>query len=220
MTPLAELLPGPTDRAAFIGQTGSGKTTLARYMLRVHPNPYHVVFDPKGQMDVGKDWPAYTLYSHLDDVARAKEPRVIYRPTYHELTDPEVMDEFFEWVYLRRNTVLYVDEIYAVAKGDTFPEYYGACLTRGRELDICVYTSTQRPARVPQIMFSESEHVYCFFLKMPRDRERVEDMTGIPREDLRLPEHEFYYAPQRGAVRGPLRLALPKAGRSPSEAAA
>lgn len=206
---LEEIMPGKTDRAAFVGQTGSGKTTLARFVLMMRP--YVVVFDPKGQMDVVKDWPSYKLHTRLAELVQAKEPRLIYRPVYAELNDDEIMDEFFEWVYLRKNTTLYVDEIYAVAHGDVYPWYLGACLTRGRERGIQVFIASQRPSRVPQVMFSEAEHVYCFNLKMPQDRERMADITGLTDDDLALPKHQFYYAPQEGVVRGPMKLKLGKA---------
>lgn len=202
-------MPEKTDRAAFVGQTGSGKTTLARFVLMTRP--YVVVFDPKGQMDVQKDWPSYRLHTHLAELVQATEARLIYRPVYDELSNDETMDEFFEWVYLRKNTTLYVDEIYAVAHGDVYPWYLGACLTRGRERGIQVFIASQRPSRVPQVMFSEAEHVYCFNLKMPQDRERIADITGIAKEDLAQPKHQFYYAPQSGAVRGPMKLKLGKA---------
>lgn len=201
--PLQALMPGPTDRAAFVGQTGSGKTTLAEYVCSL--KPYVVALDPKGMLN----WRGYELHSTLDSLTQSAAPKLIYRPVYDELQDPETMDLFFQWVYRRRNTALYVDEIYAVAKGDVYPWHFGACLTRGREVGVTVYTATQRPARVPQIVFSESEHVYCFFLKMPRDRDRMDEMAGLDPVAIRtLPKHSFYYAPQDGEPAGPLKLRL------------
>lgn len=198
-----ELMPGDTDRAALVGQTGCGKTTLARYLCS--QRPYVVVLDPKGLID----WPGYKVYRQLSHLTNATEARLVYRPVYEELQDAETVDAFFEWVYRRQNTTLFIDEVYAIAKGDVFPWHYGACLTRGRELNISVFTATQRPARVPGIVFSESEYVYCFKLKLPRDRERVEEMAGVDADAIAgLPKHHFFFAPQDGPVRGPLKLAL------------
>lgn len=197
------LMPGVTDRAAFVGQTGSGKTTLAENICKLRP--YVVVLDPKGTVN----WQGYELHRNLDSLTQSKAAKLTYRPVYDELANDETMDLFFRWVFERRNTTLYVDEIYAVAHGDVYPPHYGACLTRGREVGVVVYTATQRPAFVPQIMFSESEHVYCFYLKMPRDRERVEAMTGIDKREIHsLPKHRFLYAPQDGEPVGPLTLRL------------
>lgn len=198
-----QLLPGVTDRAALVGQTGSGKTTLAEVLC--NQRPYVVAIDPKGMLE----WDGYHVHTTLEALTQDRYPRLIYRPTYAELSDPETMDLAFQWVYERQQTALYVDEIYGIAEGDQAPYHYKACLTRGRERGVVVYTATQRPARVPQVMFSESEHVYCFHLKLPRDRERVEDMTGISEEAIAgLPKWHFYYAPQEGEPIGPLTLDL------------
>lgn len=204
MLTLAELAPGKTDRAAFIGQTGSGKTTLAHETLKLRP--YVVALDPKGTLS----WPDYTLITNLDDLMRSKANRLTYRPVYEELSDPEAIDSFFEWIYQRQATALYVDEVFAIARGDQYPWHFGACLTRGRERGVVVYNATQRPSRIPQVILSESEHYYCFNLKLPRDRQRVEETAGIEQDALKLPKHQFWYAPQDGEIRGPLKLELAK----------
>ena len=202
LIPLDQLMPGPTDRAAFVGQTGSGKTTLAQELCKLRP--YVVALDPKGMLH----WKGYEVYQRLESLVKSDKPKLIYRPVYDELQDPETMDLFFQWVFRRRNTTLYIDEVYAIARGDVYPFHLGACLTRGREVGVVVYAATQRPARVPQIIFSESEHVYCFRLKLPQDRERISDITGLDPEALSLPKFCFFYAPQDGEPAGPLKLRL------------
>jgi hypothetical protein len=201
--------PRPSDRAIFVGQTGSGKTTLAEQMASTRR--YVVALDPKGLLK----WKGYQRYTTLDGMLKAvnkapeKLPRVIYAPTYDELLDPDTVDDFFKWVYLRKNCLVYVDELYAITKNDTYPFHLGACYTRGRERQIETWGATQRPARVPQIVFSEAEHVYCFRLRMPQDRDRVEDMTGIPAESIALlPKRRFIYAPQEGDISAPMELDL------------
>lgn len=202
MRPLETISPGWTDRAAFVGQTGSGKTTLAHEVCRLRP--WVVAFDPKGMLD----WPDYQVHTRLEPLTKDKHPRLIYRPTFEELDDAATVDASFEWIYERRNTVLYVDEIFAYAESDASPWYLRACLTRGRERGISVYIASQRPSRIPQVMLSESEHMYVFNLKLPQDRERMADVTGLDEEQLKLPKHEFWYAPQVGEVAGPLKLSL------------
>lgn len=202
------IVPGDTDRATFVGQTGSGKTTLAEYICS--QRPYVVVLDPKGTTD----WDGYEVHRYLQTLTESRAPRLIYRPVFEELYDEnggiaDSIDLFFQWVFMRKNTAVYVDEVYAITRGDIYPVHYGACLTRGREIGVVVYSATQRPARVPQIVFSEAEHVYCFYLKMPRDRERMEMMVGLDRRRVAsLPKHQFFYAPQDGEPVGPLKLRL------------
>lgn len=205
----AAIAPEPTDRAALVGQTGSGKTTLAEMLCRVRP--YVVVFDPKGRIS----WPGYERHTTLRSLANTRASRLIYAPVYEELYDESgaAQDKAFEFIFRRQNTTLYVDEIYAYAKGDVFPFHYGACVTRGREIGVEVYTSTQRPAYVPGIMFSEAEHLYVFKLRKVRDRQRIEAESGIDGDAIfALPKWDFYYARQDSEPEGPLTLALPGAG--------
>ena len=202
------LLPRPTDRAVFIGQTGSGKTTLARYLARYRT--FFVGIFPKGPLSA-HGW-AGTLVKSLDALGRLKtleHPRILYAPNVDELSDPDALDAFFAWVYERENTTLYIDELYAVTRGDIAPPALVACYTRGREKNVETWGATQRPSRVPQIAFTEAEHVYCFRLRAPQDRERVEQLAGIDADAIALlPKYDFFYAPQDGDVAGPLRLNL------------
>ena len=199
----SQLIPARTDRAVLVGQTGSGKTTLARYLLNARK--YKVVADYKGRID----WPEYRLYTSLKKLVKAKEPALLYRPSYAESRDEDAISRFWEWIYRRGGTTAYADEITAFTNRDTYPFHYGACLVRGREMGIEVWSATQRPTGSPQVMFSESEHFYSFKLKLPQDRERVESFTGIPRRSiLELPKQNFLYARQDSGVQGPFKLQL------------
>lgn len=208
MSTLDTIAPTPGDRVFLCGQTGSGKTTLAWTLLE--KRAYVVVVDAKGTLARA----GYTLYRSVDEAINSgltpdKAPKIIVRPPYGELRDPVAMDRLFRWIYLRGNCTLYVDETYGVTYGNTFVEHYGACLTRGRENGVEVWSGTQRPMDVPQIAISEAEHAYVFRLKMPQDRAKVSAVTGIEAEDIRhLPKQYFMYAPQSGEVRGPCRLKL------------
>lgn len=202
--PLQELVPRRTDRALLVGQTGSGKTTLARYLLT--KRRYKVIADYKGKIT----WPEYRLCKSLRELFNAKEDALLYRPDYRESQDEEAHSRFFEWIYLRGGTTVYVDETAAITKGQIYPYHYGACLMRGRELGIELWSATQRPAFIPSVVLSESEHVYAFYLKMEQDRKRVESMTGIREEEIAaLAKMNFLYGRQDGGVVGPLHLLLP-----------
>jgi hypothetical protein len=188
----------------MVGKTGTGKTTLARNLLDAYT--YVCVHDAKGMLA----WPGYRLYRTVAEVVRAREPRIIYRPTAYELRDPKAQQTFFHFIYLRRNTLLYVDEAYGVTSGNQLPPAYHACVTRGRERGIGVWTATQRPARIPLVILSEAEHCYLFRLRLERDRRRIEEEWGIPNaQQGRLEEHAFIYSTERiPQPRGPFRLEL------------
>lgn len=193
------------EHGAIAGQTGSGKTFLARQLLEQRPDVYCVVLDPKGLIT----WPGWLRFTSLKKLTESESPRLVYQPAYGELRNAEIIDHFFGWIYERRHTTVYVDEIYAIARGDVYPWNYGACLTRGRERGISVLTATQRPAYVPGIMFSESSKVFTFYLKLEQDRKRVGFITGVDPDAIQsLRKHQFYFAPQDDVVSGPYMLRM------------
>lgn len=169
-----------------------------------------VVHDGKGTLA----WDGYTVVRRLRDLVRLdphRAPRLIYRPDPVEAQDPVVANAFFRWIYERRNTTLYVDETYAVVfRGGVLP-YHQACITRGRERGVEVWSATQRPSWIPLMVLSEAEHWYVFRLNVREDRKRLEGILGVPEVAMhprRLPKTFFYYSKVGDEVIGPLRLRL------------
>jgi hypothetical protein len=198
------MVPRRTDRAFLCGQTGSGKTTLARVLLDTRT--YVAVLDVK----LNLAWPGYRVIkkmSDLDKVDPVEDPKIIFRPSLDDMDNISRLDRFFAWVYDRGNTTCYVDEVFGVTKGQQLPRMYGACLTRGREFSVEMWSASQRPKDIPSVVMSEAEHVYAFRLRMPQDRVRIEDLTAIPQQRIAaLSKREFLYAPQDGDIEGPLFL--------------
>ena len=184
---------GKNDRAAVIGATGSGKTFLARYLVEDSEKPYSVVYDAKISESIS-GWTNHTFIDDFADLAESDARRIVYRPNYIEAVDARAQDEFFEWVYLRQHTRLFVDEAYAITGGTNPSFHFQACLTRGRERGISTIVATQRPSRIPLVTLSEAEHFYIFRLQLLKDRQRVEELTGITAEaQTELKRFEFFY---------------------------
>jgi len=134
-------------------------------------------------------------------------PKIIYAPRHSELINFDVINRFFQWLYLRENTTVYVDEVYSVCHRGEIPTFYHALLTRGRELNLSTFSSTQRPKQIPAVVLSESEHYYVFQLMLPQDRQRIREMLPVTDEQLRgLRGHQFFYATADGAMMGPATL--------------
>jgi len=197
------LIPAFNERTIIVGTTGCGKTTLAERLCGQYR---HVaVFDSKGMLN----WSGYKVYSKLRDLVAAKEQKLVYRPDPYELLDPTYAEGFFRWIYLRRNTVCYVDEVFGVTNGQVMPPSYHALLTRGRELGIGVISSTQRPISIPIVLKSEAEHRFIFRLKNDNDRRVAEELSTIPADTLRtIPKHIFYYSNDQFEITGPCKLKL------------
>lgn len=189
----------------MVGITGSGKTVLARHLLALRR--YTVVLDTKGLIS----WPEYERHSSLQSLVSSRSPRLLWRPSLLAVRDPKRVEinAFFWWVYERRRTTVYVDEVYGVTMGPWLPDGYHACLTRGRERDVETWNSVQRPALIPTAVLSEAEHLYAFRLRMPQDRDKLSQATGYELDELgALKKHEFLYVPLTGEPRGPFRLTL------------
>lgn len=188
-----QLTLGKNDRGMLIGATGSGKTFLGRYLIEDQEKPFSVVYDAKISESIGR-WSNHEFITDFDTLIESDARRIVYRPNYIEAVDPAAQDQFFEWVYQRQHTRLFVDEAYAVTGGSNPSFHFQACLSRGRERGISTLVATQRPHRIPLITLSEAEHYWIFRLTLLQDRRRVEEITGITAEEqLDLKNHEFFY---------------------------
>lgn len=184
---------GKNDRGMLIGGTGSGKTFLGKYLVEDPDKPYSVTYDAKISESIGR-WKNHEFIDDFQQLQESDARRIVYRPNIHEAADPMAQDAFFEWIYSRWHTRLFVDEAYAITGGTNPSFYFQACLTRGRERGISTLVATQRPHRIPLVTLSEAEHYYIFRLNLLKDRQRVEEITGISALDQTdLKEFEFFY---------------------------
>lgn len=181
------------DRGMLIGATGTGKTFLGRYLIEDSEKPFSVTYDAKISESIGQ-WKNHEFITDFDELVESEARRIVYRPNYIEAVDAQAQDQFFEWIYQRKNTRLFVDEAYAVMGGSNPSFHFQACLSRGRERGISTLVGTQRPHRIPLLTLSEAEHYYIFRLTLLQDRKRVEEITGITAEEQTdLSNHEFFY---------------------------
>jgi DNA helicase HerA-like ATPase len=185
-----------TSEHVFIaGSTGSGKTVIAKAYLSRKRNV--VVLDTKGTFYfepflLEDDYVIITKLSELEKVSRRID-KIVYRPILEELNE-EYYDLFFKWCYFRKNTIVLVDEAMQVVKNAfTIPEYYKGILTRGRELNVSVWSLTQRPSGLNQLILTESTHYFIFRLTHINDRKKISDISG--QEDfLKIPHgYQFRY---------------------------
>jgi len=213
---LADIFPEPRERIFVCGKTDSGKTTLVRQLVRAFP--YVVAFDAKrmlGMDSTGKrrvDWLEFTrvtswrAYEKLIEKRPGDSQKIIYVPTPRELRDDKCVNAFFESIYYRRNCVAYIDELTSVVQRTRIPDFYFDCLVRGRELNIGMWQSSQRPKDIPPSVVDSSERYYIFKLKFPADVKRVFELTGLNENLVELPKRQFFYVTEEGERRGPLTL--------------
>ena len=179
------------DRALFVGATGSGKTTLAKALMW---DQRHVaVLDPKRTFTLPPQANATTT-EDPDVVLSWEGPEpIIYRPGLDVLTDPDSVDWWFWWVYERKNTLAYIDEAAMVTQGAKLPRGYAACIQLGRERGVGTWHATQRPARVPLVLLTESEHIFAFRLRHPDDQLRIADYSDRHTLERQPTGNAFWY---------------------------
>lgn len=183
------------QRVAFAGKTGSGKTYAANYLLK--PIRRLIVIDPKMQLVADRKW---RLEPPTNDAWRAlrkgEYARIgISQPPAIDNEGFPIWDSIFELAWEVQDIVIYIDEMYSVAKNGRLSYPLRRLYTQGRTMGIGVWASTQRPSWVPMEMFSESEWSFTFTLRIIDDRKKVARSLGFdqviePIRDL----HGFWVA--------------------------
>lgn len=209
---LSQIVPAKTDRAVIVGSTGSGKTYLVREMLKFRR--FVVVLDTKGMMDwskadgyqlikSGKKENDEKVFQRLQNTTAEK---ILFKPSARWLRNDEAIEDFFQWIYWRGHTTLYIDELTSIADTHKMPVGYRDLLARGREKGIEVWTSTQRPSGIPQQVLTESENCYCFKLRHPNDKKKLFQMFGFSEMQIDdLEKFHFIYS-KNGDITGPKKL--------------
>jgi hypothetical protein len=211
-------LPKPSDRVVFIGPTGSGKTYLAQRVLSKYEQV--IVIDGKHDHDTWRAWernPAVIKATSLKtleqgcNTMKKEGGAILYRPPKEHLrqANVECLDQVFELAFSRGHTLVYIDDLVLLARNSAafskLPSYQD-CVTCGRSKGVGIWSSIQRPARVPLIAMTESEHQFAFYLRNGSDREVVEDVLGdeppVPWAQLRSVEHSYVWGTDK-AMLGP-----------------
>ena len=178
--PLLTLELRPGDKLLIAGQNGSGKSVLASQIARRFDRV--LVYDPKD--DPAAEVPGAAVARTAREAARALPGRVLYRPAGAELAAiSERWDDLCRKVLedARRGagaTAIVIHEL-----GDLGTQYrvgpaFSEAVRKGRSLGISMVIVTQRPQGIPVIVRSEAQHVACFTLVDPADRELMAGLMG------------------------------------------
>lgn len=198
------IAPIPTDKHVLIcGTTGTGKSYLAEQYLRGYK--YVIKLDTKDETNErrrngqspwdnlieGRDFVVTSNIDDLDDLGEEYD-KIIYNPSYYEQTE-DLFNRFFDWVFLRENTIVWIDEVMGLATSHRMPRSLLRCYTQGRSKNVGLWACSQRPAGIPPIILANSDYYFIFNMNNINDRKRIYDMTGM-KEMLELPKgHNFWF---------------------------
>ena len=192
----------PTNKHVLVcGMTGTGKSFLCENYLRGYK--YVVKLDTKDETDErymngesawegleeGKDFTVCRTITALDDIETDK---IIYVPPYDEQTD-ENFNAFFNRIFERGNTILWIDELMSVGTVQRFPRALGRIMQQGRSKGIGVWSCTQRPSGIPAIVPASCSYFFVFDMALPQDRKKLVETTGMP-QMMEMPTgYNFWY---------------------------
>lgn len=191
----------PDKHVLVVGATGTGKSYLAEQYLKGYK--YVVKLDTKDEtserrrsgvspwdgLKEGKDFTVCNSITALDDIETDK---IIYVPPYEEQTR-ENFDIFFNWIFARENTILWIDELMSVGTVNSFPFALGRLYQQGRSKGIGIWACSQRPSGIPSIAPANSSYYFVFNLYLKADRKRMVDATGMEELDELPQGHNFWY---------------------------
>lgn len=216
------------EHVSFVGPTGSGKTFLAYQLLgrsasKDRPGVVLVMKPRDATVSEFAKRHRYRIVSTWPPSPSIWAPRhppgfVVWPPHTHH---PRIDNENHYWVFattLRdvyakgakgRASITFADEVYSLINEIPAPSKEDPGLdellirqwSKGRSLDAGLWGATQRPAWVPQWMYSEVQHIFLARVIDKRAQQRFGEISGVDEGIVRpvvaaLPKYHWLYIRQ------------------------
>jgi hypothetical protein len=167
-------LPKPGEHMAFLGTTGGGKSVLAEKML----NKFECYFAIDTQDSL-------TLPGSIKITSPKSLPlklqmfkKIRYVPS-EEYRNRGTWDYIFSTISNSSSKkkphprVTYIDEIYHIGYGASFPLSLPTMATTARQRKLSLWISTQRPSMIPLPLLTECKRMFVFYLKYSEDLKKI-----------------------------------------------
>lgn len=207
----------PNKHVLVVGATETGKSFLAEQYLKGYE--YVIKLDTKNETaeryrDGKSAWDGleegkhFTVVYRFEDLEEVETPKIIYVMPFEEQTK-EGFDIFFNWVFLRENTILWIDELMSVGTVNSVPPSLGRLYQQGRSKGIGIWSCSQRPSGIPNIAPANSAYYFVFNLYLKADRKRMVDATGMEQlDEIPDPDGNHYFWFYRMGNREPVKAVL------------
>ena len=193
----------PSNKHVLVcGTTGTGKSYFCEHYIRASYK-YVVKLDTKDEvserrmegrpvwegLEEGKD---VTVCHKLEELDDCETDKIIFCPDFYDQTI-EMFETFFNWVFARQNTVLWIDELMSIGTAQAYPRALGRIMQQGRSKNVGVFACTQRPSGIPSIVPANASYFVIYAMPLPQDRKKVMEVSGMP-ELYEMPDgHNFWF---------------------------
>ena len=165
-----------SEHVYIAGRTRSGKSTLTRSFL---PTFHRVVFHDRKleHADLVQKYHFGIVRTpeQLATVLQKGAKRVLYQPADGSVDD---FDLVCETVFHTGNIVFVIDEAAGYIQSARVPYWTGELLRLGSGRGIGVWSLTQRPRDVANVLLSESSMIISYRLGMKTDRVKIMQTVG------------------------------------------
>ena len=190
-----------TNKHVFIcGTTGTGKSFLCENYLRGYD--YVIKLDTKNETEERREqglspWSGlqenvdFTVTYDVEELPFIETKKIIFVPPY-DFSQADY-NKFFYWVFLRKNTILWIDELMSFTTANSYPIELKRLYTQGRSKNIGIWACTQRPSGIPLIVPANCHYFFIFDLTWEKDRKTIVQNTGQEKM-LEMPNgYNFWY---------------------------
>ena len=183
-------IPKLGEHIVFCGTTGSGKTFLAKEMLKRYEKIF--LFDTHNGLG---DVEGIKITSPLNIEKKLRSfDKIRYVPDLKYRSK-----NWFNYVIKTlmtskygRGRVIYIDEIFHLGFGQSFPDWLSKGISTARQKKISIWTCSQRPTNVPMSILTESRRVYIFYLSYMEDLKKLSKFTRDEKRFLKEIESLAY----------------------------
>lgn len=180
------------EHVFFCGMTGSGKSHLAKLFSKDVKSGHIVVIDSKHDINLENSVIVHKIDSITPNLNAKKN--VIVRVQNNQ----ENYNAIAKLVYMRGNTLLWIDEAALVIREGCMSPEFTQLFTAGRSRKAVCWSLCQRPAIISKTAISQSTHYFVFYLMSNKDRKAICEDIPLTTKDLETLQKYYFYHYQQG----------------------